>query len=261
MEREKEKIISLAWLLKDMLIPSLKKISKIAENWSAASAYDNGKKIIKKNRSQRTIPCDEDLLKKLGLRKSEKILVFAGYYGEWANELANAGCRVVYSDVSKSLTEYARRKYPRIKRAVCRDYIWLPEKEKEYDWSFSFEPVGGKQGLVIAIIRGLMNNKGVKIVHYPRENKPGDAYLRYKLVARVYGCGFGRKKVYIAGRDQLGEELAGKHVVTSLFTNNNVRALVRADLGCLANRACSDESLRRLASIAELIDGKYLVRV
>ena len=244
-----------------MLIPSLKKISRIAEKWSVAGAYDNGKKIVKKNRSQRTIPCDKDLLKKLGLRKGEKILVFAGYYGGWANELACAGCDVVYSDVSKSLTEYARRKYPRIKKAVCRDYIWLPEKEKEYDWSFSFEPVGGKQGLVIAIIRGLMNNKGVKIVHYPRENKPGDAYLRYKLVARVYGCGFGRKKVYIAGRDQLGEELAGKHVVTSLFTNNNVRALVRADLGCLANRACSDESLRRLASIAELIDGKYLVRV
>ena len=260
MEREKEKIISLAWLLKDMLIPSLKKISKIAENWSAASAYDNGKKIIKKNRSQRTIPCDEDLLKKLGLRKSEKILVFAGYYGEWANELANAGCRVVYSDVSKSLTEYARRKYPRIKRAVCRDYIWLPEKEKAYDWSFSFEPVGGKQGLVIAIIRGLMNNKGVKIVHYPRENKPGDAYLRYKLVARVYGCGFGRNSVYISGRGMFGERLDEEHIITSFRTNEGVKRNVREDLKTLISGCGSKDSLKRLSRISGLIERRYLIK-
>ena len=58
----------------------------------------------KTDKHQRTIPHDKYLLEKLGIEEGSILLVIAGYYGDWANALAEAGCKIIYSDISKDLT-------------------------------------------------------------------------------------------------------------------------------------------------------------
>src|SRR5205814_1605555 len=48
---------------------------------------------------QSTVPKDPLLLSKLNLDSQTSILYIAGYTGEWAHGLVDAGAKVIYSDV------------------------------------------------------------------------------------------------------------------------------------------------------------------
>ncbi len=248
-----------------MLIPNLQKILKEAEAWkvSAIQKQKGNRKVWKKKtaRSQHTIVNDKHLLKKIGLDKKDKILTIAGYYGDWTNAIAKAGCKVIYSELSKTLVNFARRKFGKNKNILkftCANYVNVPKKENEFDWTITFEPIGGKMGLPLAIIRSLLNKKGFKVIHYPRENKPLKSYARYKLIADVYGVKFDRKAVFIKGINQKFKILDKKHIVTTLKTNNVAKEKVKEDLESLKKNKFSKESLERLSKIGTLMDNKYL---
>jgi len=99
--------------------------------------------------------------------------VIAGYYGTWASKIAEAGAEVYYSDISRPMVRYARKKYGCLFRDyICSNYEFMPKHAREYDWTFTFEACGGSQGLPIAYMRSLMNNKGGIIVLFWNEKEP-----------------------------------------------------------------------------------------
>ncbi len=251
-----------------ILIPNLKKILKEAEAWKVSAWKEKigNKKVWKKKtaRSQHTIVNDNNLLNKIGLDKTDKILTIAGYYGNWTDAIAKAGCKTTYSELSRNLTDFARRNFGKnknIQRFICADYVTVPKKEQEFDWTITFEPVGGEMGLTLAIIRSLLNKKGIKIIHYPRKNKPLKSYAKYKLIANVYGCNFDRKSVFIEGINQKFKVLDKTHIVTSIFTNKRAMEMSKEDLESLKTNNFSRESLKRLSEISKLIDKKYIKKI
>lgn len=241
---------------------------KEAEAWKVSAVKEKvgNHKVWKKKmyKSQHTIPNDKDLLKKIGLTKEDKILTIAGYYGDWTNAIAKAGCKTTYSELSKNLVDFARKKLSKnknIQKFVCANYIIIPKKEKEYDWTLTFEPIGGEMGLSIAVLRGLLNKKGIKIIHYPRENKPLKSYARYELIPKVYGGKFNRKSVFIKGINQKFQKLDKSHIITTIITNNKARKKAKEDITALEKNIFSKETKIRLNKISKLINKKYLLNV
>ncbi len=144
-------------------IPNFQSIIK--PNWSHKAGYgisaEKGGFVKQKVAHQGTIPSDKNLLKKLGIKRKDKVLAIAGYYGDWASAIKHLGADVDYSDISHSLVNYAKRTFKKkFGRYICSGYEHLPKKTKEYDWTFTYEACGGNQGLPIAYLRSLLNNKG-----------------------------------------------------------------------------------------------------
>lgn len=242
-----------------MKIPDFAKIKKSATAWKVNSYFESDEWKKKSKKSQHTIISDEKILSKIGLRKNENLLIIAGYYGNWANSLAQAGAKVTYSELSKTLVSYVKRKYSgAISNFICSNYVNLPKKENEFDWTVSFEPVGGESGLPIAIIRSLMNRKGIKIIHYPRENKPEQSYERYSLIAEVYSCHFTRKKVFLKGINQKGKDLDSNHIITTIETNPASQKMAKEDIKSLEKNKFSKDSATRLSRISLLISKEFL---
>jgi hypothetical protein len=251
-----------------MKAPNFRKMLKEGEAWKVSARIEkkgNRKIWMKKSvRSQHSIPNDKNLLAKVGLNKKDKILTIAGYYGDWTNALAKAGCKTTYSEISQPLTNWARKKFSKnknIKKFVCANYITLPKNKNEFDWTITFEPVGGEMGLSIAIIRSLLNKKGFKVIHYPRENKPLESYARYKLLANVYNCNFNRKSVFIKGINYKFQSLDKKHIITTIKTNEKARKKAMEDINSLEKNKFTKESLKRLNQISKLIDKRYLKKI
>ena len=85
-------------------IPNLKEILK--PRWAHKPGFGmrGGCKLIKREGSeQATTPEDPKLLDKLGIKKKEKVLAIAAYYASWASQIAKAGARVDYNDISKEM--------------------------------------------------------------------------------------------------------------------------------------------------------------
>ena len=101
--------------------------------------------------TQGTVPKDSKLLEKLGIKKGDKVLAIAGYFGDWANALKKRGAIVDYSDVSKSMINYVK-KNKKFKKYLASGYEKIPKQEGEYDWTFTYEACGGGQGLPIAYL-------------------------------------------------------------------------------------------------------------
>jgi len=116
---------------------------------------------------QGTIPEDEQLLKKLGIKKDEKVLAIATFYASWARKLKENGAKVDYSDISKELTNWAKKNYKiKFGKYICSNYELIPKKEKEYDWTFTYEACGGGKGLTLAYLRSLLNARGgILLIH------------------------------------------------------------------------------------------------
>ncbi len=69
--------------------------------------------------------------KKIGIKKGDKVLVIAGFSGDWASGLAKAGANVVYSDVSRSMVNHVRKTKPNIfGKYVCSNYEVIPKNQK-----------------------------------------------------------------------------------------------------------------------------------
>ena len=92
-------------------LPNLKEILK--PRWAHEPGKGMSEKYILHNRpsfQQSTAPEDKLLLKKLGIKKEERVLAIASYYASWASQLAKNGAKVDYSDISQSLVNYAKKK-------------------------------------------------------------------------------------------------------------------------------------------------------
>ena len=179
----------------------------------------------KTHRHQRTTPKDKDLLKKLSINEGDKILVFAGYYGDWAAALADAGCEVTYSDISKELTEYCKSKFNnKIKNYIVSDYSSINLSEGQYDFTFSFEPISdGAGSLLLGIIRSLVNKKGVILIHYPRKNKPKESYFWMEDIANMFSAKYDSREEFIEGIEQDGKVVNKNHIIRIITSTEDSR--------------------------------------
>jgi protein-L-isoaspartate O-methyltransferase len=265
-------------------VPDIDKIIAKPEARFFKGYYSKEGKFIKKMiKTQATLPNDKKLLNKVGLKRNEKVLVIAGYYGDWAKALAKAGVIVCYSDVSKNLVNYAKKslKERNIKEYICSDYSLIPSKALKYDWSFSFEPIGANQGLPIAMLRSLLNKKGGKLVVYPRiVEEEFNRHLKssrkltriIKRLSKTYKTRYEISKRLIIGKAQKGEKLAKKHVIVTIFTNDSARKKAEIDLKVLdlirKRKLKSSEiskeiiqSLKRIDKLTKVIDKNFVKKV
>ena len=279
--------------MKIFFIPDIEKIIASPESRFFKGYYwRDGKFHEKQIKTQATLPTDKNLLKKIGLRKNEKVLFIAGYYGNWAKALAKAEVMVCYSDVSRNLVNYAKKslREKNIREYVCSDYTLIPSKSLEYDWTLSFEPIGTKQGLPIAMLRSLLNRKGGKLIVYPRVIEEIDSSKHYKssrpltkiakILCKVYKADYEITKKIIEGKGQKGGELKKKHVILTIFTNNLTRKKAEFDLKLLSfiknkkiiriSDLCNNfntsekkiiQSFRRIEKITKVLDRKFIKRI
>jgi hypothetical protein len=137
----------------------------------------------------------ETVTKKLGIKKGEKVLVFAGYYGDWANALSHS-TQLTYTDPSKEFANlYARKHSGARVKAVAAELV--PLRPKKYDWSFSFEPfpVAQNGGLLHSMTRALLNNKGAKVVLSNQDLSRNQIMQKtIDSIAKIYGAKVGVSK-------------------------------------------------------------------
>jgi len=173
----------------DFEIASVRKILKKRDLWAPHS---------ESRRRQDLIPRDAALPEKMGLKPGTKVLFFAGAAGDWANALAERGVEVHYSDASKAMVEYAKRRFPGTKIRSFRsgDAIRWPEKIR-YDRVVSFEPIPLEaSSLPIALLRAIAHSGGATLAYY-REG--GSVELAMKALSKIYGAGFRHEAKSVAG--------------------------------------------------------------
>ena len=233
---------------------------------------------------QGTTPQDKDILRKLGIKKGEKVLSIAGYYASWAKELQRAGADVDYSDISKGIVNWVKN-HEKVKfgKYLCSNYELIPENELEYDWTFTYEACGASRGLSIAYLRSLLNRKGGILMIYvgeQRHRKANSSKMKkypgiVQMLARVYGgrASVSRKRIR-AHRRGKGEVRNDLFLVSKIRTNDSARKKAGQDLDVLTwlggrkrvdlSRASEDlglsgkeigNSLRRLERLNVVING------
>jgi len=247
-----------------MLIPDLKKILK--PTWLHRPGEEVYKDSWKKHdiREQATIPNDPKILEKLRIKKGDKVLSIASYYATWASALVNNDVIVDYNDISKEMVDYVKkRKKCRFNRYICLNYELLPKKQKLYDWTFTFEACGGKQGLPVAMLRSLLNRKGgIMVLYHKLGGHMGSKWGTYpkivRTLAKVYGTDYKIKDAKIKSRDKFGKNGLLAHKVFILLTNEKARKLAITDLANLQKNKFSQESLKRLSKISTLINKEFL---
>lgn len=150
---------------------------------------------------QHVIPRDNKLAKKLGIPAKSKIIVFAGCYGDWANQLGRRN-NVHYSDIDPNMVEWVNAYQNNIQKHIIADAGTIPSKTRQYDYSFSFEPIFGETTTKLAIMRSLLNNAGGIITE-----RPGiiEVYSKVNIedtmnkLAKVYGANYEKKRTEING--------------------------------------------------------------
>jgi hypothetical protein len=216
---------------------------------------------------QSTAPEDPNLLKKLGIKKEDKVLAIAGYYASWASALAKLGAKVDYSDISRSLVIWSKKRYGRLfKKYICSGYELIPRNPKEYDWTFTFEACGGGSGLPIAYLRSLLNKKGGILVYHMRYGKakekmggkPKSYPLIVKTLSKVYCAKYEIKQIKIKGHRFEKSTRMITHKVHIIKTNDNARELAWQDLKAISSNKFSLENLKRLDQLSRAISKEYL---
>lgn len=225
--------------MKKIRIPYLKKI--LQPSWAHKLGYGVNKTgwIKTKIWEQATIPKDPKLLEKLSIKKTDSILAVAGYYASWASKLAQAGADVTYSDISRSILNYVKKNVKtKFTNYICSNYELIPKKPKQYDWTFTFEACGGSQGLPVAYLRSLLNNKGgILVLFFERGGRMGGKYRKYprivKTLSRIYKTNSSVKRLNIRG-DKKGYPLTIlPHRVYTIKTNDVAREKASLDLKVL----------------------------
>lgn len=256
---------------KEIMIPNLKKIinsARVHKPGYGISTKTN--EFVKQSVwEQATTPEDKNILRKLEIKKGEKILVIAGYYASWASALQEAGAILDYSDVSKSLVNYAKNKIKtKFHKYICSAYEIIPRIENEYDWTFTFEACGSKLGLPLAYLRSLLNRKGGILILYWRDKKPENmgskpkAYPRIiKTLAKIYNTKYKIKKVIIKGHGKATAKTLLKHIIYFLYTNSKAREKAKSDLIALEKNKFSKENLSRLNKLSKIIKKEFLKKL
>lgn len=252
-------------------IPNLKEILK--PRWEHKPGFGMNEEFIlhkRKSFQQSTAPEDPNLLKKLGIKKNEKILVVAGYYASWASALARLGAKVEYSDISKSLVNWSKKKYGKLfRKYICSNYELIPKKPEEYDWTFTFEACGGGSGLPVAYLRSLLNKKGGILVYHLRygkaKEKMGSKPKRYPLIvktlAKVYGAKYKIKKIRVKSHRFGKPTKMIAHKIYIIKTNKKARKMAGEDLATLEVGKGSKESIKRLNKLTKIIDDKFIKEI
>jgi hypothetical protein len=223
-------------------IPNLKKIVRMANSHKAGFGIDTytGKFHKQEILEQGSTPEDPKLLTKLGIKKRQRILAIAGYYASWASQLAKQEAKVDYSDVSQSMVNWSRRKYGKLfSKYLCSPYESIPKNQGEYNWTFTFEACGGKQGLPIAYLRSLLNKDGGILVMAWRKEKAkmGSKPKQYPLIVRTIGQIYGAhalvEDINFRGHIKGQPTTAIRHGVYKILTNNSARKEATLDLRVL----------------------------
>ncbi len=224
-------------------VPNLKEILKpvASHKFGYGIKTETGKFYKQDILEQGSTPEDKNILKKLGLKRNEKILAIAGYYASWASALKKAGVRVDYSDISESMVAWAKKEYKKLfGKYIHSNYELIPKNPKEYDWTFTFEACGGKRGLPIAYQRSLLNTKGGILVLLLREYAPekmGSKLKQYELIvktlAKIYGAESSVKKIKIISHIKGKTTASNPHMIYRIMTNNSARKKVELDLKVL----------------------------
>lgn len=269
-------------------LPNFKKIIK--PNWSHKAGFgisaEKGGFVKQNIPHQGTIPSDKNLLKKLGIKKKDKVLAIAGYYADWASAIKNLGAIVDYSDISCSLVNYVLKNVKtKFRRYICLGYEHLPKKTKEYDWTFTYEACGGKQGLPIAYLRALLNNKGGILMVFTNPKNPKSTGSKLKtypnivnILSKIYKA---KKKIRLLKiKSRRKNELIltnNPYLVCQIITNDSARKKAETDIKILealksknsinlkkqSKTLCLAEdeiynSLKRLNKLTLLLDKKFV---
>lgn len=254
--------------VKSYKIPNMKEILK--PRWAHKPGFGMKEKFVLHKREsfqQSTAPEDPNLLKKLGIKKGEKVLAIAGYYASWASELAKLGAKVDYSDISKSLINWSKKKYNKLfRKYICGNYELIPQKFNEYDWTFTFEACGGGSGLPIAYLRSLLNRKGGILVYHLRygtaKRKMGSKPKRYPLIVKtlsqIYNTNYKIKEIRVKSHRFEKPTKMIAHRVHIIKTNKKARELAQKDIQALSSNKFSEENLERLNRLSKIISDEYL---
>jgi hypothetical protein len=249
-------------------IPNMKEIVK--PRWSHKPGFGMNRAFMLHKREsyqQSTAPKDPSLLKKLGIKKGERVLAIAGYYASWASALARLGAKVDYLDISRSLVNWSKKKYKRLfGKYICSNYELLPKKPEEYDWTFTFEACGGGSGLPVAYLRSLLNKKGGILVYHRRYgkakknmgSKPKNYPLIVKTLSKVYKVRYKIKTIKIKSQRFKRKTEIIPHKIFIIETNEKARALAQRDLEALTSNKFSIENLKRLNRFSKSISKEYL---
>jgi hypothetical protein len=251
-----------------MKIPNIKEIIK--PRWSHKPGFGMCEKNVLRKRKgfeQSTTPKDRNLLKKLGIKKGDKVLAIASYYASWASEIAKLGAIVDYSDISRSMVNWAKKKYRNLfGKYICYGYELIPKNIGEYDWTFTYEACGGGSGLPIAYLRSLLNNKGGILVLFLGRKDPkkmGGKLRTYpqivKNLGEIYSTKNSIKNVNIKSHRLLKKEInANPFMIAKLETNSEARQLAQKDLNALFSGRINKESLKRLSKLSKIISKEFL---
>jgi hypothetical protein len=168
-----------------VFVPSKREIFKSHVGWAPPGT--------RRVQHQATVPNDPQLLEKLGIAKGARILVFAGCFGDWTKALSK-GANVAYTDVSKPMTRYAKKRFRRskIESFRAREASLQPRRKNRYDWSFSFQPYPLQHTTMpLALVRSLLNRKGAIII------PPSSASPDLDVISKIYGASLKIEKSYI----------------------------------------------------------------
>lgn len=256
-----------------MKIPNLKKILEPLWAHNPGEAVNQTGWHKRDVLMQGSIPKDKILLKKLGIKKGEKVLAIAGYYGDWAYALEKNGAKVDFSDVSKSIVNWVKKQKDRkFKKYIVSGYEFIPKNEKEYDWTFTYEACGGGQGLPIAYLRSLLNKKGGILVLLLRSDEPkkmGSKLKRYPLIVKQLAKAYGGKAIIVKKRIRAYRENKPitnyTYFIHKILTNNKARELARKDIGFLFNLGNKrlvdkkyENSVNRLNMFSKAFNDKFI---
>jgi hypothetical protein len=201
------------------------------------------------DKHQGVIPDDPQLGKKIGFSPKERILVFAGSYGDWASSLSRFA-EVHYTDVSPSMTNYARLKFPSNVRSFrARPAELQPRKKGRFDWSFSFEPfpIMDRGTISLVLLRSLLNNKGAKIVFGGIHSRYGIEDLSRDLMKlrRNYRIRTEKRSFWIAAKDSGGRSGFSSFIsILTVFTNPHAQRKAQLDLKVLQLLNSADKTGR-----------------
>jgi hypothetical protein len=271
-------------------IPNIKYI--LRPRWAHKPGYWMSKVyVLKKQKKlgQGTTPDIGGIIKNIGLKKGERVLAIAGYYADWASVIAKAGAKVDYSDISRTMVNYTKKKYGKLfNKYICSNYELIPRYLNEYDWTFTYEACGGGSGLPIAYLRSLMNKKGGILVLFfnkAHEKKMGTKPKNYSKIvhglAKIYNVKYSIKKINLYGKRKIKRKSGIlPFIIYTLRTNSSARTIVKQDLEVLEKIGCArrifleniskdlnvdkksiKESLKRIGFISGISEKKFTKQV
>ena len=178
-------------------------------------------------------PFEKNFAQKIGLKENEKILILAGYSGNWAQRLSETN-EVTFTDASEIWVKKSKEKgYPKTAHARLAEII--PQRPNIYDWSFSYEPIPILNralygfGATPFFVRPLLNKKGGIFVFSSQQSNHIPEFKQIiRKICAVYGANVEIK--YIEMLAYYEKELRDEHfTVVKLITNKEAREKAKID--------------------------------